>query len=269
MFFVALTWRSFGRIVGLFAGLAAVLAGLQVLLVLVATSQQQAQSFDLIMRLAPAFVQRQFGSTLPVFLSFGGLVTFGYFHPVVVLTIAVFAAFVASELAADVEGGHVDLLLARPLARHWLVTRSFALVVLCSITLVMLMMSTTWLALAAFAPEGASWPNATSVASMGAHLVAIAWCFGALGLAISAMVWRRMNAVGPAAIVAVSLYLLDLLAGSWQPIRAAGVISPFHYYQGAAVLAGSADSSRDLSVLGAMSLTFALLAYWRFSARDV
>lgn len=268
-FFWALTWRSFSRIVGLFAGLATVLAGLQVLIVLVATSQEQARSFDLIMRLAPAFVQRQFGSTLPTFLSFGGLVTFGYFHPVVVLMIAMFAAFVASELAADVEGGQVDLLLARPLARHWLVSRSLALVVICPVASVLVMMCSTWLALSAFAPDGARWPTVASTAAMAAHLVAIAWCFGTLGLAFSAIVRRRMSAAGPAAILAVSLYLVDLLAGSWQPIRVAGVISPFHYYQGAEVLAGTADSARDLLVLGSMSLALASLAYWRFNARDV
>jgi hypothetical protein len=269
MFFMALVSRSLGRLIGLFAGLALVLAGLQVVIVLVAASQEEARSFDLMMRLAPAFVQRQFGSTLPAFLSFGGLVTFGYFHPVVVLMIAVFAAFVASELVADVEGGHVDLLLARPVARHWLVTRSLALLVCCPVVLVVLMLSTTWLALAAFAPEGARWPPAASIVSLAIHLVAIAWCFGAVGLSLSAMVQRRMNAVGPAGISAVSLYLLDLLGGSWPPLRTASVISPFHYYQGAAVLSGTASSGRDLVILVSMTLALTALAYWRFSARDV
>src|SRR5687768_1793701 len=98
--FVTLAYRSIRRVAALIGGLALVLGGVQVIVVLVATSQEEAQSFDLITKLAPAFIQRQFGASLPVFLSFGGLVTFGYFHPVVILTIALSAAFFATELAA-------------------------------------------------------------------------------------------------------------------------------------------------------------------------
>jgi len=267
--FFALLQRSMQRTAGLLLGLATLLCGFQLLLVLVAATQEEAQSFDLITRLAPAFVQRQFGSTLPAFLSFGGLVTFGYFHPVVVLTVALFAAFVATELAADVEGGQVDLLLARPVSRYRLVTRSLMLVRVSPVILVSLMVIASRLALGGLAPEGAQWPNGTSIMLMAAHLVGIAWCFGLLALAVAATVKRRVSAMGPAAILAVSLYLLDLLAGAWPPIAPAAVISPFHYYQGASVLAGTADSVRDFLVLGSMSVTFAVVAYWRFSVRDV
>ena len=193
MFLAALIRRSVGRVGGLLAGVALVLAGLQWVLVLVAAQQERSQSFDLIAQLAPAFVQRQFGATLPAFLSFGGLITFGYFHPVVVLMVAVLAAFVGSELAADVEGGQVDLLLSRPLARHWLVTRSLLLVVLGPLALVVIMMTSSRVALGVFAPEGAQWPSARSIASMAAHLVAIAWCFGTLGLALASMATRRLD----------------------------------------------------------------------------
>ncbi len=269
MILLSLLRRSLARVAGLLAGLAVLLAGLQLLLVIVAASQEESQSFDLISRLAPAFVQRQFGTTLPAFFSFGGLVTFGYFHPVVVLTVALFDAFLATELAADIEGGQVDLLLARPLARHWLVTRSLVLVVVSPIVLVLLMMTASRLALGALAPAGAQWPSFGSIALMAAHLVAIAFCFGAIGLAASAMARRRISAMGPVAILALSLYLLDLLAGAWPPMAATALLSPFHYYQGTAVLAGTANSARDFAVLGTMSIIPAAVAYWRFSTRDV
>jgi hypothetical protein len=269
MHLVALVRRSIGRTPGVLAGLAALLTAMQLLFVIVAASQQQSQSFNLLARLAPAFVQRQFGSALPMFLSFGGLVTFGFFHPVVVLTVALAAAFLASELAADVEGGQVDLLLSRPLARHWLVTRSLVLVLSAPMVLVLLMIAASRLALGVFAPEGAIWPSLGTIGLMGAHLAAIAWCFGTFGLAIAAMVKRRVSALGPAAIGAVAFYLLDVLAGAWQPIAPAALLSPFHYYQGTSVLAGTASSTRDLLVLGSMSLVSSIVAYWRFSARDL
>ena len=192
---------------------------MQVLVVLVASSQEQSQSFDLIQRLTPGFVQRQFGATLPAFLSFGGLVSFGYFHPVVVLMLALAAAFIATELAADVEGGQADLLLSRPLARHWLVTRSLVLALAAPVAVVTLMTLSSRLALAAFAPDGARWPDAMTVGAMAGHLVAVAWCFGAAGLAAASIARRRLSAMGPVAILAVSAYLLEVLAGAWAPIR--------------------------------------------------
>ena len=265
----ALVRRSIARTAGLFMAVVFLLAGFQLLLVLVARSQQESQSFDLITRLVPTFIQRQFGATLPAFLSFGGLVSFGYFHPVVVMTIALFAAFLASELAADVEGGQVDLLLSRALGRHWLVTRSLLVVLLTPVLFVLVMMTASRIALGLLAPGDAEWPAFSSIALMAAHLVAVAWCFGALGLALAAMVRRRSSALGPTALLAVSFYWLDLVAGAWPAIASLAKLSPFHYYQGAAVLAGSADSARDLVILGTVSALFAAIAYWRFNVRDL
>jgi len=265
----ALMGRALARVAGLVAGVAAVLMGLQVIVVLVAASQEETQSFELIQRLAPGFVQRQFGATLPAFLSFGGVVSFGYFHPVVVLMLSLLAAYVATEPAADVEHGHVDLLLSRPLARHWVVTRSLALAIIIPLVIVLLMLASSRFALVAFAPPGARWPSATSVGLMAAHLVAVTWCFGTAGLAAASVARRRLSAMGPVAILAVSLYLLEVVGGAWAPVAWTTVISPFHYYQGAAVLAGMADSTRDFLVLGSMSLASTAVAYWRFHARDV
>lgn len=266
---VALVGRSVGRIAGLLTGVATLLAGFQALLVAVATSQQESQSFDLLTRLVPAFIQRQFGATLPAFMSFGGLVSLGYFHPVVVLSIAIFAAFLASELAADVEGGQVDLLLARSLGRHWLVTRSLMVAFVMPLLFVLLMTAASWAALGAIAPAGAEWPSFNSIGRLAAHLVAIAWCFAALGLALATMVRRRTSAFGPAALIAVALYLLDLIAAAWPALESAAMLSPFHYYQGAAVFAGRTDTARDLLVLGTVSAALVSTAYWRFSVRDL
>jgi ABC-type transport system involved in multi-copper enzyme maturation permease subunit len=269
MFLVALVKRSVARVIGLFAGVALLLAGLQIVLVAVAASQQQSQSFDLIGRLAPAFVQQQFGAAFPLFLSFSGLVTFGYFHPVVMLLISLFVAFLGTELAGDVEGGHVDLLLSRPIHRHALVTRSLLFVLITPLLLAALMTIASRTALLMFAPEGVPWPDLRVIVRMATNLVAVAWCFGMLGVAVAAFVKRRLNAMGPAAIAAVSLYLVELLGGIWRPLSAAAVISPFHYYKAPAILAGTAQSGRDVIVLTAMSAVFIATAYWRFNTRDV
>jgi CelD/BcsL family acetyltransferase involved in cellulose biosynthesis len=105
--------------------------------------------------------------------------------------------------------------------------------------------------------------------SMAAHLVVLAWAIGAFGLAAGAFARRRITALGPTVIVVVTLYLFDFLAAAWRPLAAAAVISPFHYYQGISLLAGTTHSERDLAVLGSMTLAATAIAYWRFCTRDV
>ncbi len=269
MFALALIRHALARSRGILLGVGALLVGLQVVIVLVAAEQYQAQAFDLIMRLAPSFVQRQLGPSLPVLLSFPGLVSFGYFHPVVILTITVVAALFASEPAGDVEQGHVDLLLAGPVARHWIITRSLILMLAVPMLLVGLMMAATWTTLLACAPSGAQWPDPRAIVRLGTHLAFVAWCFGGVALAVAAFARRRATALAAGAIGAVSLYLLELLAASWRPLRGVGVLSPFHYYQGSAVMVGSADVFRDLATLTLMTLPMVGLAYFQVARRDL
>jgi ABC-type transport system involved in multi-copper enzyme maturation permease subunit len=269
MFAVALLQRSFARVTGIAAGMALLLVGLQVLLVLVARSQEESQSFETIAKLAPGFVQRQFGSAMPAFLSFSGLVSFVYFDPVVILMFAIFAAFIATELAGDIEGGQVDLLLARALSRHWLVTRSVLVVIVSPAALVGVLVLAGLAALAMFAPPGARWPRSSTTASLAAHLMAITWCFGAVGLAASAFARRRMTALGIAAMSAVALYLLEFLGNAWTAAERFAIVSPFHYFRGADVIAGNANAPRDVAVLLSASLLGTAIAYWRFNTRDL
>jgi len=71
------------------------------------------------------------------------------------------------------------------------------------------------------------------------------------------------------ALSAASLYMLEFLGNAWAPAATVAILSPFHYFHGAAVLAGSADSVRDFAVLGSIALACTAIAYWRFETRDV
>jgi ABC-2 type transport system permease protein len=264
----ALIGRSFARARGVLAGAALLLALFQLALVLQAASYDQQRMFETLGRMAPAFVQRWFGDTITALASFGGIVAFGYFHPVVVLLVALVTAFVASEPAGDVEAGHVDLLLAGPVARHWIVTRSGVLLLLCPVLLAAAMMTSTFTTAALVAPADARGPSLSAIATISAHLVAVAWSFGALALLLASIARRRASAFAPAALTTVALYFLNVLAASWAPARAADVLSPFHYFQGTRILAGVSDPGRDLSVLVAATALLVAGSYWRFGARD-
>jgi ABC-type transport system involved in multi-copper enzyme maturation permease subunit len=269
MLMVALVHRSFSRVWAMVAGMSLLVSGLQVLIVLVARSQEEARSYEVLAGLAPRFLQKQFGDALPAFLSFGGIVTFAYFDPVVLLMIAVLAVFVASEIASDVEYGHVDLLLARGMTRHAVVTRSLVAMMAVPAAVAAVMVVAGYAALQALAPPGARWPTAATVLDLAGHLVLLAWCFGAIGLAVAAFVRRRLTATGVVGVAAVFLYLLEFLGNAWRPARWAAVLSPFHYCHGAAVVAGQANSAQDYAVLGSATLVATAVAYWRYSARDV
>ena len=84
----------------------------------------EAGSFDRLAMMLPAFAQRGFG---PALTSFAGMATVGFFEPLIVMLVAQFAIYLATEPAGDVETGLVDLVLARPiaapLARHAIADR--------------------------------------------------------------------------------------------------------------------------------------------------
>src|SRR6185436_13236968 len=113
---LTLVGRSLRRNTALIAGVTAVLSAFQFALVAVAASYERAGSFGTLAALVPDFAQGHLGAALT---SFGAMTTTGYFEPAVVMMIAQFAIHLAAEPAADIEAGLTDLILARPLRRHW------------------------------------------------------------------------------------------------------------------------------------------------------
>jgi len=74
--------RSLGRARSLLLSLATLLALFQTLVVAGASYVEQHQGFSALAAILPPFAQ---GMMTGVFSSFGAMVTFGYFHPVVVI----------------------------------------------------------------------------------------------------------------------------------------------------------------------------------------
>lgn len=65
------------------------------------------------------------------------------------------------------------------------------------------------------------------------------------------------------------MYLIDFLGLWWSAMPRIGRASPFHFYQGSAILEGRANTALDLSVLAAASVAASAIAYWQFSRRDL
>jgi ABC-2 type transport system permease protein len=265
----ALLRRSFAQSWRVVLAVALIAGGFQLVIIAQASSLQEAQSFGRVAELIPGFLQRGLGSMALLLASFKGSVTAGYFHPVIVLMMAQLAIYVATEPAHEVESGLVDVVLARPLRRRAVMTRSL-IVAFGGVTIVGGAMGIgTWAGLRAFASPAWDWPSAALVGRLLVHLLAAAWCFGAIALAVAAGAERRATAVGLVGVAAVLLYLLDFLALTWAPARPLARLSPFHYYPAVSILAGVAPPWRNLALLASATVAFAGVAYWRFSRRDL
>jgi beta-exotoxin I transport system permease protein len=266
--FAAVLRRSLAQYAKVGLALLTLLAGFQTAVVLQAATIQEAQ-YARMAELMPRFLQRGLGGMVSVVTSFTGVVTGGFYHPGIVIITALVAVYLATEPAHDVELGLVDLVLARPVPRHWLITRSL-LVVLLGTTLAGAVMGTaTLVALQLFAPPGVTWPRTGTVMSLAIHLVALAWCCGSMGLAVAAGARRRSTAFAVVGTLTVLLYLVDFLALAWPPMRHFAWLSPFYYDHAIPILAGVAHPWRNLLVLGSATTVFAAAAYWRFNRRDV
>lgn len=266
---VALAWRSAVQARYLVLGSLCLLGGFQIVIVGQASAIEEAHSFSRMTEFIPAFLQRGLGSRSLLLATFKGTVAFGYFHPIVAVLTSMIAIYFTTEPAHEVESGLVDLTLARSVPRHAVVTRSLLLAAAVVTTAAILMAAGTWTGLRLFASPAFDAPSAVTSAQLLLHLVAVALCFGAFGLAVAAGARRWSTAFTTAALTAVLLYLVDFLAIGWPVMRPISWISPFHYYPALSILAGDAPPWRNLGVLLSAVAVCSAVAYWRFSERDL
>jgi ABC-2 type transport system permease protein len=262
----ALVLRSLHRTIRPLAALAVLLIAFQLAVVAAGSAMAADRTIAGIARLVPSFLQPSLGVAL---LTFGGLTTIAFFDALVVMLFVQFAAYLASEPAGDVESGLVDLVLARSLPRHWLVTRTLLLMCGSVLALAAVMVLALGAALMMYGPAPDAWPSGRVVASMVAHLTLIAWCFGAIALAASGWARRRASVMTAVGIAAIGLYLVDFVATIWRPLRGVAVVSPFHYFRGGEILAGTANTTLDLAVLGGITIAATAVAYIAFRRRDL
>jgi len=264
----SLVRRSAARALPVLAGLMALLSLFQGALVLMARTVERSRSIETLLGFLPMVFQRSLGSGLEQMASFAGIVQFGFVHPVVVLALAQLAAYLALDPAIEVEQGLVDLILARPFARHWLITRSLLVMFGGTVAVVSVMTVGLFGSLWSFA-RVLTWPRPTHVIAVAVNLIAVAWSFGAFGLLVAASARRAASAFGVTAVVALSSYLLQFVSASWPPAARLAPLSPFHYYQGMAIEPGSGAQLHDLAILCALTLLLSAAAYWRFGRRDL
>ncbi len=246
-----------------------VLAGFEVLLVVAARTLQQTNTFSSFAAILPPFVREMFGDSLLMFMSYTGLVAFGYFHPMIVAALAGLVIAVGSEPAGEVETRFLDLVLARPIPRSTVIRRSVLLIVLLSAAIVGAMTGATLAAVRWIAPPQGAGPSAALVASLAVNLWGLLVCVGGVALAIGAGARRRRVAATAAGLVMLALFLLDYLARIWKPAASASRLSPFHYYDAMTIVMGRPLPIAHLAVLLGVAAVAVLVAFVLFARRDL
>jgi ABC-type transport system involved in multi-copper enzyme maturation permease subunit len=244
------------------------LAVFQVLLVLIAGSVHNAGEFDAIASMLPPFVRGILGPSLTSVMSFKGVVCVGY------IDLAIMVAFLALTIAqsttpaAEIENGFADLILARPFARHWIITRTIALVAVSVVLMLLMMMIGTWIGLTLLSPADAEWPTARLVGSLSLNLAMLMFCWSGISMALGA-IYRRSAASATAGLLALLTLLLDFIGQIWTPAGRISWLSPFHYLRPFELIMGQAMPWENLAVLWAIGMTGFTLAYYWFSQRDI
>ncbi len=248
---------------------AGLLAGFQVLFVLAARSIQEFSTFDRLAALVPDVLRQMLGPSFLTILSFQGIVCLGYFHVAVIAVLVGLTIAIATEPAAEVETRLLDLILAHPLARHWVITRTIVLLAASIALVVFAMMAGTRAGLFWWIPGETARAVFGVVPLLSLNLAVLLLCWGAIGLALASRAQRRSVASAITGLLAVAAYLVDVIAQVWSPLRPLARFSPFHYYNSLRLILGSADATHDLLILSGAAVAAFLLAYFFFSRRDL
>jgi hypothetical protein len=250
-------------------GMAIVLGGFQFLLTQVASFLMKTNAFGFMPSLIPDFLRSMAGPAMLSFMSFEGVVAFGYFHPIVIAAHLGLAIAIATEPAAEVETRFADMTLARPLARRQVITRTVVVLVVSEAAVLLVMTASTAAGLACCTPASAPRLQPATIRSLALMLGSVTLCWGGLALAAASGVRRRATASGGVAVAALAMYLLDYLGRVWDPARYVSTLSPFHYFEPMTLVSGTPLRVSDVAVLLAIGGAGAAASYTIFSRRDL
>jgi len=243
------------------------LTGFQALRVHIAASHS-ASDYQQIAALLPPSVRTILGPSVTSVLSFNGIVCGGYFDLGIVIALVVLTITLATVPASEIETGFADLILARPIRRHWLITRTIALVLLSILLMLFMILAGTWVGMALFAPPDASGPPAGQTASLALDLAMLLLCWGGVAMAFGAAC--RPGVARPAAsLIAFAALLLDYAQKLWPALECIGWLSPFRYFTPFELVMGDPLPVENLLVLWAIAMTGFTLAYFIISRRDI
>jgi ABC-2 type transport system permease protein len=249
--------------------LAILLAGFQFLLTQVASYLMRRGGFSQLSDFIPDFIRTAVGPEALAFMSFGGVVSLGYFHPIVMTALVGLTIAIATETTGEIEMRFVDLTLARPLWRETLVIRTLVVLAIAAAIMLLAMIAGTWTGLSCCVPAEAERPPFGVFMRLAISLAAVMACWGGIGLAIGMLSRRRAVAASIAGVLALTAYLLDYLGRAWEPAATVSWLSPFHYFEPMTVIMGQSLSAFNTTLLVTIGIAGAIASYVAIGRRDI
>jgi beta-exotoxin I transport system permease protein len=264
-----LAGHSLRRVRAALIVLAILLAAFQFLLTQVAAYLMRRDGFSQLADFVPDFIRTAVGPEALAFMSFGGVVSLGYFHPIVITALVGLTIAIATEATGEIETRFVDLTLARPLAREALVIRTLIVLAVAGVLMLVAMLAGTWTGLSCCVPTDAERPPFGVFARLAISLATVITCWGGITLIIGSASRRRAVAASVAGVLALTAYLLDYLGRAWQPAATVSKLSPFHYFEPMVVITTQSLSATDALILMTVGVAGVLASYIAISRRDI
>lgn len=180
------------------------------------------------------------------------------------LVLGIFAVTAGSALlASDEESGTLDLILAQPVSRSklfWGRALSWMLIMI-------LILAVVWGAVMLGAEFYLAEYDGPLLAGGLASLAALMFFFFGLALMLSMLLPSRRLAAMTTGIILVATFFVDGLASINDTLESIVEYLPLYYYQSDSWSKGF--EVNHLLLLLVVSLIFILVAWWRFSARDI
>jgi ABC-2 type transport system permease protein len=249
--------------------LAILLAGFQFLLTQVAAYLMRRDGFSQLADFIPDFIRTAVGPEALAFMSFGGVVSLGYFHPIVMTALVGLTIAIATEPTGEIETRFVDLTLARPLSREALVSRTIIVLAVAGVLLLIAMLAGTWAGLSCCIPPDAERPPFGVFARLALSLATVVTCWAGITLIVGMASRRRAVAASVAGVLAFTAYLLDYLGRAWQPAATISKLSPFHYFEPMVIIASQSLSAADASILLGVGAAGVVASYIAIGRRDI
>jgi ABC-type transport system involved in multi-copper enzyme maturation permease subunit len=258
--------HSLRRSRGFLAAAYLLMFGFQWLMILVARQLEEANRFEQLGGLMPAFISQW---TNMVAASFRGFVLFGYSHPVVLIFLVALAISIGSEPAGEIESKFVDILMTRPLRRGAAVARTLIVLVIAIAGAVTSMFIGTWCGLKVFAPAAAIVPDTRTILALAVNLALVVLAWGAIALVAASFAKRRASVTATCGLLALTLFVLDYVGRFWNPAKGISRVSPFHYFSPFAMIGGGSLPINDVLVLVATTVVCSVVATLVYARRDL
>ena len=244
------------------------LALVQMLRVRIAEKIYDAGQFDQLNSVLSTYLREIIGSALGSIMTFSGIVCGVYFDTGFILALLALAIALSTLPASEMETGFADLILARPVPRHWIITRTIALVLFAIVLMLGMIMVGTLAGLEIFAPPDAPWPTVRQTGALALTLGTLLACWSGVAMAFGAA-YRRGVASTITSLVAFTALILDWARRAWPPLEWIAWLSPFRYFSPYELVAGKPLQVENLLVLWAIAATGYILAYFIISQRDI